>query len=1675
MSSPPQAKLIVRLNQLFYEEGSFVTVNLSMFFGSFLGRVTVGLMAGITMAVVIVQMQTQSTFREMIGEVVVSSSSAVACVEQGDSCEEDGSPACCPGTECTSISFGYGFCALIASSSESSAAACVDQGDSCEEDGSPACCPGTECTSISFGYGFCALIASSSSASSIGTCGDSMVDEGEACDGGGIDTESCNANCTLAQCGDAHTNVPYGEECDDGGTVGGDGCSSMCQIEECGNSVTDVGESCDGGGIDTMSCNANCTAATCGDGHTNLSADEECDDGGTAGGDGCSAECQVEECGNGVTDVGEDCDDGGIDTMSCNADCSAPICGDSHVNTAAGEECDVGDAIEGDGCNSTCQVEECGNGVKDSGEECDGSDLGGLQCSDFGPPGGTITCDELCGIDTSACEVASSSSSSTSSAICGNTIVEGDEQCDGGACCSNECTYFSNSTLCRSTSGVCDVAEYCTGSSATCPSDLNANAGVSCRAATNECDEAELCTGSAKLCPADSYKANGTSCQSGAGTCIDNVCVPHSSSSSASEDSSDAPEEELCGNDTIDAGEECDGADFNAAADECSELGFDSGNLSCSDECTLDVSECEIDCGNGVLDEGEECDATAPWGPDNPGATCNAQCNNVPGIGNGGGNGGDQCPESCDDEDPCTADSCNVNTLECVHADNGACSESSGSSDSSSSSSSACPEGEELTTTSILLVPKKPNHPAGQQGETFDEVDASIDVREGDTVEIRGYARGAGFRRHFTDDRVVFTTDFGESTVNYYQPSCTDDDREVGDTPIDATSLFVNGENVTKDVNIKFSDVCGVGTQHSEYYAWVTGCREEEEAAGSCEEEEVCDDEVAEIVVPADNQNGITFTNDGEAGTFSFVVYSPKCLSDDDYKDYTWANASPREEHRTHGGSLCGVILEEDQEDVEFSLGVSPDEPEGEPQIRPTCDGFLGVEETPYYDPPYVDNSQDAANAAYGDSFDLELDEGQSAAILVYDVLNGEGFADNEGSVTVKVCRGAAKNASSNASQAPRPNPNPPTSQASNSSASAEASNGSAASQCLPSSVGPDPEPSFCTPTGPNLLVNGNFEKPIIQNSYNSNMWQIYGGATAPGYFDAQPPIDGWQPETYQVELQRIGLVGIPAEGKQYAEIDVLEAVRLRQAVKTVQGAEYEVYFAYAPRPDVVSAQKVGVYWNGQLVGNAAGVGASGPILWGCHAIRVIGTGGMDVLGFGSLEGMNGNANFIDDVSLVQKTFPCPSSSQFADSSSSSSQSSNSSDDWITWYPPISSGASSAASNGSSAPGQCRGDECSRGGDVACMSQNKTCAAISNLPCIQCIAASSALSSSLSSAVASSSSRSSSLPASARSSSARPLIPVVSSSAAPIASSSTASRCALPNECGTNLCVDGACKECASDAECISGSCSQSGVCLASPNPFPSVFVPAHDNSIPPPSPLCGNDILNPGEECDDGNNRDLDGCSAYCFYEGGKCGDGVVQSLIGEQCEPLIPGIFPCANTCRFLLLSCGDGVLNLGEACDDGALNSVAPGARCRLDCSLARCGDLILDTGEECDDGNRLPGDTCDAFCRIERSGAPQALPAQIIDLPGYANRNCASDAQCAAGMRCVNGGCEVIRCSSDANCSSGTCLNGECLVAPGGSSSKPKPRPQQNAQTGPETVIVITAGAAAGWAWVRRRRG
>jgi fibro-slime domain-containing protein len=64
-----------------------------------------------------------------------------------------------------------------------------------------------------------------------------------------------------------------------------------------------------------------------------------------------------------------------------------------------------------------------------------------------------------------------------------------------------------------------------------------------------------------------------------------------------------------------------------------------------------------------------------------------------------------------------------------------------------------------------------------------------------------------------------------------------------------------------------------------------------------------------------------------------------------------------------------------------------------------------------------------------------------------------------------------------------------------------------------------------------------------------------------------------------------------------------------------------------------------------------------------------------------------------------------------------------------------------------------------------------------------------------------------------------------------------------------------------------------------------------------------------------------------------------------------------------------CGDGVVSLGEQCDDG-INDGGYG-ECQPGCIAgAYCGDGMKQEGEACDDGNRVSNDGCSAACRIEK---------------------------------------------------------------------------------------------------------
>jgi ELWxxDGT repeat protein/cysteine-rich repeat protein len=101
-----------------------------------------------------------------------------------------------------------------------------------------------------------------------------------------------------------------------------------------------------------------------------LDAGETCDDGNLVNGDGCDANCRATGCGNGIVTAGEECDDGNaVDDDSCRNGCVLNVCGDG-VTHAGVEACDDGNATDTDACGNDCTL-RCGDGVVQGAEECD--------------------------------------------------------------------------------------------------------------------------------------------------------------------------------------------------------------------------------------------------------------------------------------------------------------------------------------------------------------------------------------------------------------------------------------------------------------------------------------------------------------------------------------------------------------------------------------------------------------------------------------------------------------------------------------------------------------------------------------------------------------------------------------------------------------------------------------------------------------------------------------------------------------------------------------------------------------------------------------------------------------------------------------------------------------------------------------------------------------------------------------------------------------------------------------------------------------------------------------------------------------------------------------------------------------------------------------------------------
>lgn len=110
---------------------------------------------------------------------------------------------------------------------------------------------------------------------------------------------------------------------------------------------------------------------------------------------------------------------------------------------------------------TTITGSQCGNGIVESGEECD--------C------GGEASCGNNSCCNPTTCKF-------TTGSVCDPTNEE---------CCTDQCQFASNGTVCRQSTGLCDPEETCPGDSSSCPTDDNAPDGTDCgdglQCATGQC------------------------------------------------------------------------------------------------------------------------------------------------------------------------------------------------------------------------------------------------------------------------------------------------------------------------------------------------------------------------------------------------------------------------------------------------------------------------------------------------------------------------------------------------------------------------------------------------------------------------------------------------------------------------------------------------------------------------------------------------------------------------------------------------------------------------------------------------------------------------------------------------------------------------------------------------------------------------------------------------------------------------------------------------------------------------------------------------------------------------------------------------------------------------------------------------------------------------------------
>jgi cysteine-rich repeat protein len=305
-------------------------------------------------------------------------------------------------------------------------------------------------------------------------------------------------------------------------------------------------------------------------------------------------------CGNGLLETGETCDGSSFlyGSSNCTSVISAGFIGGTlqcNPPTAGSNAC----RINTSNCINPVNA-SCGDGLRNQlSEDCDGSDLGGAECSTFGYSSGTLKCyvsgANKCKFDKTGC--------SSVPKVCGDNQIQSPndgnmyEQCDGTSLNNKQCTNFDSYTggILRC-SGICswDVGN-CTGGTFVCGDGVR-------NTVSEDCDGSDL---AGYTCKSFGYIGGNLSCS---GCKFDkSECISQ-------------PGARVCGDSLVQhpndgkVDEKCDGTNFEGKV--CSNFdSYTGGALRCSGSCSLDYSSCTgappPTCGDSVRNNiSEDCDGS---------------------------------------------------------------------------------------------------------------------------------------------------------------------------------------------------------------------------------------------------------------------------------------------------------------------------------------------------------------------------------------------------------------------------------------------------------------------------------------------------------------------------------------------------------------------------------------------------------------------------------------------------------------------------------------------------------------------------------------------------------------------------------------------------------------------------------------------------------------------------------------------------------------------------------------------------------------------------------------------------------------------------------------------------------------------------------------------------------